>query len=397
MREVAHGRQSTTAGRRGANVRGAQWRTLGGAVTFHLLIPTEIRKSLGRMTLMRRALLLLTVAALGCSDRMAMGDVNSVIVVAEDSLWSQVQDTVLGTLQPRIFAVRDEPTFQLTHVSPTSEDWAQLRRFRQILAIGQPTDPWVQMVLEEADTTVTAPAIVEADDVWARSQRATAVVVPEQNTAAAIDSLVVPIAELLDQRYRVFARTRMYFSGHDEALADTLRQMAGFTIDLPQVYRWRQVGDSAYMFLNDEPDASQLVRSMLVTWRTGTEGFLSEETALTWRDSIAGRFYDWGQVSLRDRLETRRLQGSAQPEQSAFEVRGAWSGTLDDFPQGGPFITWIVDCPSQNRRYLLDTWLYAPTRDKYQYMIQLETLLQSFRCNPGGATGGTSPEAAAEG
>ena len=30
--------------------------------------------------------------------------------------------------------------------------------------------------------------------------------------------------------------------------------------------------------------------------------------------------------------------------------------------------------------YLIDAWLYAPGRDKYEYMIQLEEILGSFRC-----------------
>ena len=34
----------------------------------------------------------------------------------------------------------------------------------------------------------------------------------------------------------------------------------------------------------------------------------------------------------------------------------------------------------QDRMYLLDAWLYAPGKEKYEYMIQLQTILGSFRC-----------------
>jgi hypothetical protein len=43
-----------------------------------------------------------------------------------------------------------------------------------------------------------------------------------------------------------------------------------------------------------------------------------------------------------------------------------------------------VPCPAQDRLYLLDAWLYAPGKEKYQYMIQLETLLGTFECAGGG-------------
>ena len=330
------------------------------------------------MKLLRAVVPLLVLLGVGCDDsRMALGDVNTFIAVADDSLWSEVGDTVLTALQPQIFTVRAENMFELTHTTYGGEHWGNLSRFKQVLAIGQPSDPWVQQALEEADTTVQPPAIVEANNVWARGQRVTALVLPDSGAASAVVERLDSLRALFDRRYRVWAQTRMYFSGHDEALADTLGQLGNFHLDMPVVYRWRQTGDSAFMFLNDQPDASQLVRSVLVTWRSGTEGRPMVDPALAWRDSVAERFYDWGQATQRTRLDTARIAG---PGEDALEVRGIWSGTLENFPQAGPFITRVVDCPAQNRRYLLDTWLYAPARDKYQYIIQLETLLDSFRC-----------------
>lgn len=333
------------------------------------------------MTSLRTALLALVFVAAACSDssRVALGDANSVIVVAADSVWSEVEDTVLTTLQPQIFAVRDENTFNLTHVSPADEDWLELRRFRQVLAIGRESDVWVADALREAGAEPGAerPAILEADDVWARDQRVTILVLPEERPGAAVRSALDSLGSLLETRYRVWAMRRMFISGHDTALTDTLSRQGGFRLDMPHVYRWRQVGDSAFMFINDNPDASQLVRSLLVTWRAGTEGEPSPESLVAWRDSIADRFYDWVQVTDTSRMETRRL---SEPGDGGLELRGIWDGTVDNFPQAGPFIAWIVDCPAQDRRYLLDAWLYAPARDKFQYMIQLETLLGSFEC-----------------
>ena len=331
------------------------------------------------MTLLRRSLPILALAAAACADssRPAMGDVNSIIVVAQDSLWAEVSDTVMTTLQPTVFAVRNEPTFLLTHVAPTSDDWTELQRFRQILVIGQPDDWWVAEALEHADTTITPPAIVEVDRVWARNQRVTALVLPEDGAAEAVRDAVERLAAILDLRYRTWAQSRMFISGRDTALADTLRRQGDFTVTLPEVYRWRQETDSVFFFLNDNPDASKLVRWLTVTWKTDPEGEITRESALAWRDTVAERYYDWNQRTLRDRLQVRDLEG---PGAGGIAIRGAWSGPEGEFPQGGPFITHVVDCPQQDRRYLLDAWLYAPARDKYQYMIQLETLLDSFEC-----------------
>lgn len=323
--------------------------------------------------------LFMVVAVAGCNDRtrQAMGDEHSVIVVAHDSLWAQVEDTVLSTLQPRIFAARDEPTFRVSHSAPDDPYWGDLRRFRQILAIGRPDDPWVQEPLDRAGAEVNEAAILEAEDVWARGQRVTILVVPETRPAAAVEARIDSIAALLDRRYRAWVLDRMYTSGVDEELRAQSREGPGFDLRIPDVYRWRQVSDSAYLFINDQPDASQLVRSLLVTWRSRTDQEPAVDDVLDWREEAAERYYDWGQDTRRERLQTRRL---AEQPHEGLEVRGVWHGTIEGFPQAGTFITRAVDCPDQNRRYLLDAWLYAPARAKYQYIIQLETLLDTFRC-----------------
>jgi hypothetical protein len=38
----------------------------------------------------------------------------------------------------------------------------------------------------------------------------------------------------------------------------------------------------------------------------------------------------------------------------------------------------MVQCGE--RTYLVDGWLYAPGSPKYEYMIQLGTILDSFEC-----------------
>jgi len=67
----------------------------------------------------------------------------------------------------------------------------------------------------------------------------------------------------------------------------------------------------------------------------------------------------------------------------AYQIRAIWSNPPElQWPAAGPFVTRAVICPQQNRMYLLDAWLYAPGKDKYEYMIQLETILDSFQCGP---------------
>jgi len=123
-----------------------------------------------------------------------------------------------------------------------------------------------------------------------------------------------------------------------------------------------------------------LERTILVTWTEGKGSRPAEsaESALEWRDDVAAKHYGMlPQRTGRDPIETRML---GSDESGGLEVQGIWTGTDAQFPMAGPFITRIVPCPAQDRTYLLDAWLYAPGKSKYEYMLQLETILDSFEC-----------------
>ena len=324
-------------------------------------------------------LALLGLLLAGCDRRspIAYGEANSIIVVADEATWSEVADEAHATLEPTIFTTRDERTFTLTHVSPSHEDWLKLRQFREVLVIGRQTDWWVEPVLASAGGTPSSlPAIVDASDVWARGQHVTALVVPEDDVAARVSEALPAVHDRYESRFQEYVRTRMYTSGVDTARAARLEREAGFSILLPEVYSEFEPNDSTYMFRNDNATSGQLLRSVLVTWRSGAREMTPEEI-LDWRDAVAAEAYPTGQTSARERIETRDPEHQGD---RALEVQGIWQGTDPSFPLAGPFRTRVVSCPEQDRTYLLDAWLYIPGRSKYEYVLQLQTILDSFVC-----------------
>ena len=312
-----------------------------------------------------------------CSDvaPSAWGNANSVIVLAPENLWAEVRDTVHAALEPRIFTVRDERTFEVTHVAPGAPEWSDLRRFKQILVLGTPEDSWVSDVLDGKEVPATRPAMVERSDVWARGQRVTVVLLPHEGAADAVVQMLPELHELLDSRFRQYAIQRMFTSGAAEGFRDTLRATAGFGLLLPNVYR-RTVVDSLYVFRNDQALGEQLDRTVVVTWRSGTPDSLTADALLAWREALERPDMP-AQVTQRDRLEVEPIE---VPGGYGIQVRGAWATPPGEFPAGGPFVDRMIVCPDQNRTYLLDAWLYVPRKGKYEYVIQMETILNSFEC-----------------
>lgn len=331
-----------------------------------------------RMLIMLVASLPILLGLAGCDNPQTLGDANSIIVGIPDAEWAEVEEEVYAALEPRTFTVRSERIFEVTQADPTLPQWGDLRRFQQVLLIGEPGDPWIAQALDEAGASPTSlPAVVHARDVWARDQYVTIAVTPPAAGPTAIVPLLDEIGADYLRRFQQYTRARMFVSGVDSMLADSLRREAGFSVLLPEVYNGGEIAPNVYHFRNAYPDPSELIRSVLVTWRPADADPPTAEEALAWRAQVGNQYYEPPQIrdSARVLVEDVGEQGAG-----GVEVQGVWTNPPGGWPAAGPFITRLVSCPAQQREYLLDAWLYAPGEDKYEYMLQLETILNTFEC-----------------
>jgi hypothetical protein len=331
-----------------------------------------------RFSARRLARPLLAAAVLlgaACDKPQALGDVTALIVAVPAAQWRVIEREVESVLEPRAFTVRDERIFRVTQVDPEGPYWNNTRKFQQVLVIGEPGDPWIAEVLSDAGVQpVELPALVEGRNVWARGQQVTALVVPPRATAAAALPLLPGLGQTLLDRYHETIRHRMFASGVNEALADSLTRQDGFRIHLPEVYRMQRPDPNTVLFVNDQPDPAQLQRVVLVTWQPAGELVDSPEALLRWREQIAQRYYQPPQDTNRDRFQAR-----ATPDRSALQVQGVWGSMPGAWPAGGPFLSRSLTCPD-GRTFLLDGWVYAPRAGKYEYLVQMNAILDSFAC-----------------
>jgi hypothetical protein len=305
-----------------------------------------------------------------------MGTQAGVIVIAPDSVWAAIGDSVLTALEPRIFTVRQERTFEVTHVSPFDPAWQDLRRFRQIIAIGGPQDGWVEPVVRRSRQDPGNQGVAWAENVWARNQAVWAVVVPPAADPDAALPHIGPVAQSLDSIFRMSALQRMYLSRPDTALRDSLRQHRGFGLLIPNVYRALVRDQDVALFQSSTQVGGTLVRSILIVSADGLIP-LSAEAVLDWRERAAAELYRPPHETLREQIQSQALNVGNAP---AVEVQGIWDGTDPGWPTSGPFMARMYHCEAQNRTFLVDTWVYAPGRPKYEYMIQLQTILNTFEC-----------------
>jgi len=322
----------------------------------------------------------LTALFVGCEQPRAHGDQNAVIVAIDEELWFEVEEVFRAQMEPTIQTVRREQPFRITQADPQIEEaWGQLQRFRRMVAVGTESTPWVAAALEKHDgTDATAPDVLEVPDVWARGQKVWVMLLPEDDPTAHVEELAGRILERMDEEFRQFVRNRMYISGRDTVLADSLAQNVGFSMLFPNVYRY-SVQDSVFRFRNDNPSPAELIREIAVTWwEPAPEEDPDRQQVIEWRDHLVNTYYVNPQA-----LDTTVVSfGPIQVDGArGVEFQSAWQSLPDAWPAGGPFISRAIRCPDQDRLYLMDAWVYAPDRDKYEYVIQLQNILNSFRCH----------------
>lgn len=337
------------------------------------------RASRNRLGALVAALLLAPLAALACGQQAALGPHNTVIVVSSgDSLWQEVRDTTYAVLEPTMFTTREEKQFYVEQIDTAStQDFQQLRTFRRVLVFGTPDNRFVREIVDAADGDMPEPpAVVRARDVWARDQRAAAVILTPGRESADWRSQLPRLAAWVDSTYRDFVRQRMFASGPDTAAADSLSDRFGFGLTFPAVYDVAIRGEGAgpAVIRNDNPNPAELIRSILIDWRSPPLDTLTVEEAVAWRAAVDSVHYNVPQA-IDSVHHSERVSVDGRP---ALEVTGVWSDEGTSYPAAGPFILRLVQCP--DRTYFHDAWVYAPGEDRYQYLIQVRSILDSFAC-----------------
>lgn len=337
--------------------------------------------SRARATRLTAALLTVVLVTAGCNKQTALGEMNSLIILAPEALWTEVEGETRAVLEPTIFTTRPEKQYEVSSIDPGHPNVADLKLFRNVLVFGTDDDPLLMEVAAEADRDLAAlepGRVFQARDVWALGQTVTAVLLRSGREAESWVEALPSVLNAVDATYRETVLRRMFATPADTALASDLGRRFGFSMEVPLVYdriaRDLGGGDSLVILRNDNPDPSELIRSVLVAWRPGVDS-LTKELALEWRAGIDGTHYNVAQRIDDSGSSVVHFLADGHP---ALEVTGIWQDETGNFPAAGPFIVWLVDCPG--RTFFVDAWLYSPNRAKYEYMLQLQEILGSFRC-----------------
>jgi hypothetical protein len=327
------------------------------------------------MMVMKRFAFVVALALVACGDPpTAEGDPHDVVVVAAPERWTELETPLRRALERRVSGVRDEKVFNLVHRDPGSDGWQDATRAPLVLVVGELHDEWVREATAASEPPPRQAGLHRAMDVWAANQVVNTLVV-EAGEDEDLDEHLTALYAQLHADMRSLVRLRMFAGGANTELADTLHAREGFMLVAPNSYTFTE-SDSTLLFRAPEAEGG-VERLVAVTWLMPAPQSLEIDEVLAWRARTARAHYGRPQEVI-GRVTAERIAFAGYV---ALEIRGQWARRTEEGErQEGSLLTRVAVCEGQNRAYLLDSWLHGPGTATYQYVVELETILDTFRC-----------------
>jgi len=307
----------------------------------------------------------------------AFGREKEILVICDNEIWQKAERDLRKRIEVPIHAVRWEPIFEIAQVE--ADDVQHYKEWDKIILIESLEN---RKLLPQVVDNSTLKKIGQGQglffsqkDIWARGQRVVGLAAQTNDQLLPLikvhgDRIFKDFLRLLEEREKL----RMYQSGKDLVLADSLMDCCGFSIVLPQVYeRIRQDSLAAdeLLFVHQDP-----VRSIFVTWAENPLPLdLSQKALAEMRDSILKKSYP-GMITHVERVDTSTVISN---NLERLRVYGTWENPEEI--SGGVYISQIIESPLQNRRYYIDCLLFSPDPrlNKYRFILQLDTIMNSFK------------------
>ncbi|MBI5915749.1 MAG: DUF4837 family protein [Bacteroidetes bacterium] len=320
------------------------------------------------------------------------GKINQILVVADSSLWKgAVGDSFFYYFNaPYILLPQPEPIFDLIHRTPEELTVQTAKKeFRTIIFLADLNDENSSTArLLRAD--LGAAKLVEVQqgkgynvtvgqDKWARSQLLFYISgFGEGKLAENIAANFPAIAKKINEKDGETVKANTYQGGENVKLEAEVLAKFGVKMEIPKGYKLAKYdGSTNTLWLrNDDREiiANLLLRKLPYTdkkqlTKVGIKK-IRDEVAKIVTTQQPNSYMHINDVDLPLFVENITLN-----ETYTVQARGVWD-MVNDF-KGGPFISNLMLNPKTNELVLVDGFIFAPGKDKRNYMQEMEMVLSS--------------------
>ena len=337
------------------------------------------------------------LATSGCKDTLsnlqskptALGRMNEIVAICDAKIWeSPAQDSMLYYFAgPYPIMPAPEPLFDIRHF--TTEELNQdplrkeLRTYVIMADLSDADSPTTRMVTQDLGEEAIRRFNENPDafttaglDKWARGQL---VVYVLGNNLDELSTNIVRAFPRVSERIRshdegpLFAQT--YMNGTSSEASTLIAEEFGINLDIPGDYQVAVKQDNFIWIRKDNRDLTSNIAIRTYDYRSEDQlvldGLLDMRNRMGVRiqGSSVGSFMQTNSTDLPVYTYRKELDG-----RFAVESRGIWEMTEDFL--GGPFVNYaIVD---GDKIIVIDTFVYAPGKDKRDFVQELELVIKSL-------------------
>jgi len=326
-----------------------------------------------------------------CSNKKpAIGNEDDIVVIADSSLYYEMEGELLQVFEKVIFTPQSEKLFNLIRDNYTSLNG--IRNRKNIILLGTLEDSGYvsQYIRGTIDSTVTEMIknneeyVINKYDMWADNQLVMFLVSPtidqlKKNILSGHEKLLYSFRNISDKR--LFEK--LYKPRYEmlEIEADLLNDY-GWTI---YVLKYFEVGKNSsedqFVWLRSGRN-SAMERWIFIHWiENASANYLAKDSIINVRNRITEKFYQTSDkstyIEISNALSPPMFSEVNFNNKFSIMTQGFWK--FDDNTGGGPFTSYSFVDEKTNRFYMIDGSIYAPKYFKKELIQQVDVLLNSFR------------------
>lgn len=164
-----------------------------------------------------------------------------------------------------------------------------------------------------------------------------------------------------------------------------LQDKFNISMKLPSIYRVGREEPSFVWISREIQKGNMNIIAYTMPWDSFQNDSTFTQDIIKMRDSIGKSFIPGTDMPGKDNhmITEKNFSPYVFPAEvsgkKAAEVRGIWE--MSAYPMAGPFLTYIINDKENNRKLVLEGFVFAPATRKRDYMFELEAILKSVQFN----------------
>lgn len=293
------------------------------------------------------------------------GNLYNVSVVVDNELWNgNVGDAirdVLTTVVPGL--PQPEPMFDINQIPP------------QVFS-GFAAKNRIVLKIEKSDKS----EIKIATDAYAQPQKV--IVISGPNDTKLIEVLKDNKDKILDTFKNQEIEARQALTNNSLHTNNNIEKMLGISIKFPSIYRIaKEDGDFFWVRKNLTTGTNNFMVYQVPLDAIDKEGDITQQI-ITIRDSVGKKYIPGpidGSYMKTEEAYTPFLFTTIIDNKPTYEVRSTWD--IEGTYNAGPFVNYMVEDKINNRYVVLEGFTFAPSVNKRDYILELESIIKSLKIN----------------